>query len=260
MRPENPAVIGSESDAAGAAPCATVDGSAGGPDHIAIIMDGNHRWARGRGRPSSAGHRAGAGNVRPVAEACVDAGVRVLTLFAFSTENWHRPKREVRLLMGLIRNFLERDIDELHARGVKLRIIGDREPFDAALQDLMNHAERLTAHNAALTLNVAVNFGGRWDIVEAARALAREVQAGRLAPEAIDENAFARRLSLHGLPPPDLCIRTGGDPRISNFLLWDFAYAELYFTECFWPDFSARELQAATDWFRQRQRRFGGRP
>ncbi|MGA1371411.1 MAG: polyprenyl diphosphate synthase [Pseudomonadales bacterium] len=230
-----------------------------GPRHIAIIMDGNHRWARGRGLPSSAGHRAGAGNVRPVAEACVDAGVGVLTLFAFSTENWRRPKREVRLLMGLIKSFLERDIDELHERGVRLRIIGDREPFDDELKDLMSYGERLTAGNSALTCNVAVNFGGRWDIVEAARALARDVQSGRLAPEAIDEVAFARGLALHGLPPPDLCIRTGGDPRISNFLLWDFAYSELYFTDCFWPDFSATELKAATDWFCQRQRRFGGR-
>jgi len=231
-----------------------------GPRHVAIIMDGNHRWAKLRRLPGAAGHRAGARNVRPVAEACADAGVQVLTLFAFSTENWQRPKREVSLLMGLMRNVLENDVDELDARGVRLRIIGDKARFDADLRALMDRAEQQTARNQRMTLNIAANFGGRWDIVEAARALGRDVAEGRLNWQDIDEAQLARRLSLGGLPEPDICIRTGGDARISNFLLWDFAYTELFFTERYWPEFSGADLEAAIAWFRGRQRRYGGRP
>jgi undecaprenyl diphosphate synthase len=234
-------------------------GEVPGPRHVAIIMDGNHRWAKERHLPGAAGHRAGARNVRPVAEACADAGVEVLTLFAFSTENWQRPKREVSLLMSLMRNVLEHDVDELDARGVRLRIIGDRERFEPDLQARMNQAEAQTRHNERMTLNIAANFGGRWDIVQAARALAREVAEGRLRWDQIDEAAFGAQLSLGGLPSPDLCIRTGGDSRISNFLLWDFAYTELLFTERFWPEFSASDLGGAIEWFRGRQRRYGRR-
>lgn len=241
------------------APAEIGEGS-GTPRHIAIIMDGNHRWAQARGMPGAAGHRAGASNVRPIAEACADAGVEILTLFAFSTENWQRPRREVRLLMSLLKGFLERDIDELHARGVRLRFIGELERFDPEVRSLMIAAEDRTAANVSLRLNIAVNYGGRWDIVEAARALARDAAAGRLNPEDIDEALFAGRMALEGTSPPDLCIRTGGDPRISNFLLWDLAYSELYFSDHFWPDFGPAELRAATNWFRSRQRRFGARP
>ncbi len=229
------------------------------PRHVAIIMDGNHRWAKQRRLPGAAGHRAGAKNVRPVAEACADAGVRILTLFAFSTENWQRPSREVNLLMDLMRNVLERDVDELNERGVRLRIIGDRERFAPDLQMRMNRAEALTRDNDRMTLNIAANFGGRWDIARAARDLARDVAAGRLQADDVDETVFGRYLSLGDLPAPDICIRTGGEARISNFLLWDFAYTELYFTEAYWPEFSERELAEALSWFQERQRRFGRR-
>ena len=229
------------------------------PAHVAIIMDGNHRWAKGRHLPGAAGHRAGARKVRPVAEACADLGVRCLTLFAFSTENWGRPSREVSLLMDLMRNVLKNDIDELNQREVRLRIIGDRSRFDADLQDLMAEAEGRTAHNVRMQLNIAANFGGRWDITEAARNLARDVNAGNLDPEAIDEDTFSSYLSLGDLNPPDLCIRTGGDHRISNFLLWDLAYTELYFTDAFWPDFDEAALENAMSLYLERQRRFGRR-
>lgn len=232
----------------------------GVPRHVAIIMDGNHRWAKRRRLPGAAGHRAGAKNVRPVAEACADAGVDILTLFAFSTENWQRPTREVRLLMDLMRNVLEHDIEELNERGVRLRIIGDRSRFEADLQMRMNRAEALTRRNERMTLNIAANFGGRWDIVRAARLLAEEVEQGRLTAAQVDEAAFRRHLSLGDLPAPDLCIRTGGDARISNFLLWDLAYTELYFTDAYWPAFSHGNLADALAWFGDRQRRFGRRP
>lgn len=230
------------------------------PRHVAIIMDGNHRWARQRHLPGAAGHRAGARNVRPVAESCADAGVEVLTLFAFSTENWQRPRREVSLLMNLMRNVLENDVDELDERGVRLRIIGDRERFEPELRELMKRAEAQTRNNGRMTLNIAANFGGRWDIVQATRALAREVAEGRMRWDQIDEASLGAHLSLGGLPAPDLCVRTGGDARISNFLLWDFAYTELYFTERYWPEFSAADVQAALAWYCGRQRRYGRRP
>lgn len=229
------------------------------PQHVAIIMDGNHRWAKKRHLPGAAGHRAGARRVRPVAEACADLGVHCLTLFAFSTENWARPRREVSLLMDLMRNVLKNDIDELNERQVRLRVIGDRSRFDADLQALMNEAEERTAHNERMKLNIAANFGGRWDITEAARALARDVKAGRVDPESVDEAAFERYLSLGDVKAPDLCIRTGGDHRISNFLLWDLAYTELYFTEAYWPDFDDSSLTDAVSLYLERQRRFGRR-
>ncbi|MEM1432780.1 MAG: polyprenyl diphosphate synthase [Pseudomonadota bacterium] len=231
----------------------------GCPRHVAIIMDGNHRWARSRHLPGAAGHRAGARNVRRIAEACADAGVECLTLFAFSTENWQRPRPEVSLLMDLMRAVLKNDLDELHARHVRLRVIGDRSRFAPDLQEQMARAEALTEHNERMTLNIAANFGGRWDIVQAARQLAEEHAAGQLALEDINEQAFTARLSLGQLPAPDLCIRTGGDHRISNFLLWDFAYTELYFTNAYWPDFDGETLLDALTSFVDRQRRFGRR-
>jgi undecaprenyl diphosphate synthase len=229
------------------------------PEHLAIIMDGNYRWAKARHLPGAAGHRAGARKVRPVAEACADAGIRCLTLFAFSTENWRRPTREVNLLMDLMRNVLENDIEELNQRQVRLRIIGDRSRFDADLQKRMRQAEERTADNERMQLNIAANFGGRWDITEAARRLAQEVACGRIDPAEIDENLFASYLSLGDLPAPDLCIRTGGDNRVSNFLLWDMAYTELFFTDAYWPDFDEQSLTEALSRYLSRQRRFGRR-
>ena len=229
------------------------------PRHVAIIMDGNNRWAKGRKLPGAAGHRAGARNVKVVAQACADAGVEYLTLFAFSTENWNRPKREVNLLMELMRGLLENDVEELDKNEVKLSIIGDRTRFAADLQVLMNRAEQMTKSNERLFLSIAVNYGGRWDITQAATKLAQDACEGRVDPEQVDEAVFERYLSLSDLPPPDLCIRTGGDCRISNFLLWDFAYTELYFTEDYWPDFDESKLERAIADFGERQRRFGRR-
>jgi undecaprenyl diphosphate synthase len=229
------------------------------PRHIAIIMDGNHRWAKKRHLPGAAGHRAGAKRLREIAEACADLGVENLTLFAFSTENWQRPSREVNLLMDLMRHVMENDLAELNRREVCLRVIGDRSRFAADIQTKMVECETLTAGNTKLNLSVAVNFGGRWDIVEAARKLAQSVKAGELDPADITEQAFADHMALGRVPNPDLLIRTGGDHRISNFLLWDLAYAELYFTECFWPDFNAERLNEAVQEFGHRVRRFGGR-
>ena len=229
------------------------------PRHLAIIMDGNHRWARQRRLPGAMGHRAGARNVRPVVEACAEHGIRCLTLFAFSTENWQRPQGEINLLMGLMRNVFENDLDELHRRDVRLRIIGDRSRFPADLQMQMNRAESLTRGNSDVVLNIAANYGGRWDITEAARAMASAVEEGRLAVDNINEEVFESFLSLGPEPAPDLCIRTGGDHRISNFLLWDFAYTELYFTDAYWPDFNESELARALEAFEERKRRFGCR-
>ncbi len=229
------------------------------PRHLAIIMDGNHRWARQRRLPGAMGHRAGARNVRPVVEACAEQGIRCLTLFAFSTENWQRPQGEINLLLGLMRNVFENDLDELHRRDVRLRIIGDRTRFPADLQMQMNRAESMTRENTEMMLNIAANYGGRWDITEAARAMAKAVQEGNLDADRIDEEAFESFLSLAPLPAPDLCIRTGGDQRISNFLLWDFAYTEFYFTDAYWPDFDEGELVRALGAFDDRKRRFGCR-
>ncbi|MEE3183986.1 MAG: polyprenyl diphosphate synthase, partial [Pseudomonadota bacterium] len=207
------------------------------PRHVAIIMDGNHRWAKRKFLPGAAGHQAGARNVRHVAELCADLGVEYLTLFAFSTENWNRPQREIDLLMRLMRGMLENDVEELHAKGVRLRIIGDRSKFSAEIQLLMARAEQVTRLNDRLYLTIAANYGGRWDIARAAREMAMAVERGELDPRSVDEDTFENYLSMRDLPQPDLCIRTGGDRRISNFLLWDLAYTELYFTDAYWPEF-----------------------
>ncbi len=227
------------------------------PRHVAIIMDGNGRWAKARNRPRFAGHRAGVERVREIVEACSEQGIEALTLFAFSSENWRRPKQEVRLLMDLLWTALNREIKKLHDNGVVLRFIGDRSAFSARIRQRIEAAEALTAANPGMTLVVAINYGGRWDIVQAARRLAREVAEGRLAVEAIDEARFAGSLSIDGLPDPDLFIRTGGEQRISNFLLWHLAYTEFYFTEVLWPDFGREALADALASFGRRQRRFG---
>lgn len=229
------------------------------PRHVAIIMDGNRRWARRRNVPGACGHHAGADNVRVVAEACADAGIEYLTLFAFSTENWCRPEREVDVLMNLMRGFLEDDVDELRDKKVRLRIVGDRTRFAPDLRRLMDRAERVTEANGRLVLTIAANYGGRWDITQAARRLAIDVRAGRVDAARIDDSLFASYLNLAALPAPDLCVRTGGDQRISNFLLWDLAYTELYFAPECWPDFNADALRRALAEFGSRQRRFGGR-
>ncbi|MGY1457447.1 MULTISPECIES: polyprenyl diphosphate synthase [unclassified Luteimonas] len=227
------------------------------PRHVAIIMDGNGRWAARRRRPRVIGHRAGARAVNLCIDFCLERGIGALTLFAFSSENWGRPADEVGALMKLFLNALDREVGELHRRGVRVRFIGDRSRFDAAITARMDAAERLTAANARLALSIAASYGGRQDIAAAARALAVEVAEGRLDPADIDEAAIARRVALGDLPPPDLFIRTGGDLRISNFLLWQLAYTELWFTERLWPDLDAATLQQALDDFAARERRFG---
>jgi len=229
------------------------------PRHVAIIMDGNHRWARARHLPGAAGHRAGAKAVRPVAERAAELGVEVLTLFAFSTENWNRPRREVTLLIELMKRLLVNDVDELAARDIRVRIIGEKERFSPEVRELMERAESLTAGNGGMELNLAVSYGGRWDIARAARRLAERVQAGDLDAAEVDEALLGGEMSMADVPAPDLCIRTGGDHRISNFLLWQFAYTELYFTETFWPEFDSAALNAAVEDFSYRKRRFGGR-
>jgi undecaprenyl diphosphate synthase len=227
------------------------------PQHVAIIMDGNGRWARARGLPRPAGHRASVKVVRRVVEECANRRVRFLTLFAFSSENWRRPPDEVGMLMNLFLDALVREIDDLHRNQVRVHFIGDRALLGAELVERMRTAELLTQDNTGLALNVAVAYGGRWDIVEACRSLAAEAAAGRLQPAGIDEPAVAGHLALAGVPDPDLLIRTGGEQRISNFLLWNLAYTELYFCDTLWPEFAPQDLAAAFAHFAQRERRFG---
>ncbi|WP_411832406.1 polyprenyl diphosphate synthase [Pseudoxanthomonas mexicana] len=227
------------------------------PRHIAVIMDGNGRWAQQRRRPRAIGHRAGARAVNVCIDFCLERGVQALTLFAFSSENWGRPADEVGALMKLFMGALEREVDELDRRGVRVRFIGERERFSPAIRERMAAAERQTLGNTRLHLVVAASYGGRQDIAMAARALAQDVQAGRLRAEDIDERAVAARISLADLPAPDLFIRTGGDHRISNFLLWQLAYTELWFTDLLWPELDAATLQQALDDYARRERRFG---
>ncbi|HVQ33321.1 MAG TPA: polyprenyl diphosphate synthase [Lysobacter sp.] len=227
------------------------------PRHIAVIMDGNGRWAERRRRPRAVGHRAGARAVNNCIDFCIEHGIGALTLFAFSSENWGRPEEEVGALMKLFLNALEREVDEMHRRGVRVRFIGERNRFGPALAARMDAAEALTRVNDTLHLTVAASYGGRWDIANAARRLAEEVAAGRLQPGDIDEAALGAHTALSDLPPPDLFIRTGGDLRISNFLLWQLAYTELWFTETLWPDVDAATLRQALGDFAMRERRFG---
>ena len=230
---------------------------AGLPSHIAIVMDGNGRWAERRKRPRTFGHQAGQKALRRVVEHCGRIGVAELTVFAFSSENWQRPRKEVNRLMELFMRALDKETRERHENGVRLRFIGDIGRFSPELQDRVLKATEMTAGNRRLTLNVAVNYGGRWDIAEAARRIAVEVAAGRLSPEAVDEAAVGARVALADSPDPDLFIRTGGEMRISNFLLWQSAYTEFYFTDTLWPDFDGASLDAAIAAYRSRERRFG---
>jgi undecaprenyl diphosphate synthase len=225
------------------------------PRHVAIIMDGNGRWAKQRRLPRVAGHKRGVEAVRAVVRACAERGVRFLTLFAFSSENWRRPAEEVALLMQLFRSALSSEVEKLHRNGIRLRVIGNLERFDPRMRALIDQAEQLTAGNPGLTLTIAANYGGRWDILQALTRLVREQQAGTLRE--IGEAQIAERLSMSYAPEPDLFIRTGGEQRVSNFLLWQLAYTELYFTETLWPDFDAAALDAAFASYASRERRFG---
>ena len=227
------------------------------PRHIAIVMDGNGRWAKARHRPRSFGHNAGRKAVREVVEGCLRHGIEALTLFAFSSENWRRPEEEVGALMALFLRALDKEVDELHAQGVRLRFIGDLARFDAPLRERMQAAMTRTAGNRKLQLNIAVNYGGRWDIVQAARRAAAAIARGDLRAEDLDEAALDRYTSLGDLPPLDLFIRTGGECRLSNFLLWQAAYAELHFTDTLWPDFDQACLGRAIEDFGRRERRYG---
>ncbi len=220
-------------------------------------MDGNGRWARQRGRARAAGHQAGFHTTRDIVESAARRGVEALTLFAFSSENWRRPQTEVGLLMDLFLRALNSEVGKLSENNVQIRFIGDRSAFKPRLQTEMDNAEALTANNQGLKLAIAVNYGGRWDIVNAAKAIARDVQSGMLDVDSVDERAFASYVSLADIPDPDLFIRTGGEKRISNYLMWHLAYTELYFTDVLWPDFSDEELGAAITFYAGRQRRFG---
>jgi undecaprenyl diphosphate synthase len=227
------------------------------PRHIAIVMDGNGRWAERRRRPRSLGHREGQKAVRAAIEFCLRRGVEALTLFAFSSENWNRPQSEVGALMQLFLKALDREVDELHENGVCIAFVGDLSAFQPELRERMHGAMRKTGGNEKLKLNIAVNYGGRWDIADAARRVALEVAAGRVRDEDISEQTLAPFFCLAELPPVDLFIRTGGEQRISNFLLWQVAYAELYFTEALWPDVDADVLAGALAEFARRERRYG---
>ncbi len=227
------------------------------PRHIAIIMDGNGRWAKNRFLPRTAGHHAGVSSVRKAIEYCGSIGVEALTLFAFSSENWRRPQQEVSVLMGLFLATLERETEKLHQKNVRIRIIGDRTAFASELQDKITSAESLTLANTGLNVTIAANYGGRWEITEAVRRVAKLVAEGKIGPDAITTEVFASNLNLSDIPEPDLFIRTGGEKRISNFLLWQLAYTELYFTDTLWPDFDEAELEVAIRDYSGRQRRFG---
>ena len=227
------------------------------PRHVAIIMDGNGRWAQSRGRPRAAGHQSGFHATRDIVEYCGRLGIGALTMFAFSSENWRRPADEVSRLMDLFLSALKTEVNKLHANNVSLRFIGDLDGFSRKLQAEMLAAEQKTRENAGLRLSIAVNYGGRWDIVNAARAVAQKVAAGDMKYIDITPETFSQNLTLSDCPEPDLFIRTGGEQRISNYLLWQLAYTELYFTDVLWPDFNADEFDRALAFFSSRQRRFG---
>ncbi|HEX7874258.1 MAG TPA: isoprenyl transferase [Sphingobium sp.] len=243
-----------------AAPAPAVAVPEGGavPRHVAIIMDGNGRWAAKRKLPRFAGHKAGADAVRKVARAARDMGIECLTLYAFSSENWKRPEQEIADLTGLLKHFISNDLDEFHANNVRLRVIGDYRAFEASAVEMVERALERTAGNDGSTVAIALNYGSQNELVRAAQAVARRVAAGELTPDAITADAIADELDTAELPPLDLLIRTSGEQRLSNFLLWQAAYAELYFTDTLWPDFDADALQAACASFAGRQRRYGG--
>ncbi len=230
------------------------------PRHVACIMDGNGRWAKARGMTRAAGHREGVESVRDVTEACAQLGVEVLTLYTFSTENWARPRAEVTALMELLVRTLRREVERLQKNDIRLTTIGDLDRLPARCAREMREAEAITAGNGRMTLNLALSYSGRWELARAARRLAEEAAAGRLDPAAVDEAALEAELTTAGMPDPDLLVRTGGDLRVSNFLLWQIAYAEIYVTEAFWPDFRRDALYAAVADFQDRERRFGRVP
>lgn len=227
------------------------------PRHIAVIMDGNNRWAKERRLPSLAGHKAGVDSVRDVIRGCMEAGVESLTLFAFSSENWRRPANEVSGLMDLFAWALDREVKKLIKNNIRLRVIGDKSGFSESLQARIAKGEAATEHCTALNLNIAANYGGQWDITQAVQQLAFKVQAGELAPSDINPDMISKRVSMADQALPDLCIRTGGEQRISNFLIWQFAYTEFYYSDLFWPDFGHAEILGAIKDFQTRERRFG---
>ena len=227
------------------------------PRHVAIIMDGNGRWARARGLPRTAGHKAGVERVRDVVRAARDFGLEYVTLYAFSSENWNRPKEEVSDLMRLLKLFIRRDLDELHSDNVRIRVIGCRESVQDDIRILLDEAEQRTRANTGPKLQIAFNYGSRDEIVRAARQIAIDVAEGRLSPDALTEDRFQAALDTDGIPDPDLVIRTSGEQRLSNFLLWQAAYAELIFTDVLWPDFDKAALARAVEDFKNRERRFG---
>ena len=229
-----------------------------GPNHVAIIMDGNGRWAKARGLPRVAGHRRGADAVRRVVRSAGELGIPVLTLFAFSTENWTRPADEVNDLMGLLRHYLRNELDELRKNGARLRVIGDREGLASDIVRDISDAENMTRGNSRIDVNICINYGARAEILQAIRSLARQVAAGELSADSIDEDCFESELLTSGVPDPDLLIRTSGEQRISNFMLWQCAYAELVFVDTLWPDFGKEHLEQAIAEFRRRERRYGG--
>lgn len=228
-----------------------------GPRHVAIVMDGNGRWAQRRNLPRHAGHPAGVESVREIVEVAISRGVKVLTLFAFSSENWNRPPTEVSLIMDLFMRALQREAKKLHRNNVRLSIIGNRKALSKKLQQRIDKVEKITAENSGMVLQVAANYGGRWDITQAAKKLAEQVARGELAPELITEESLSSQLSFSDLPDPDLFIRTGGEQRISNFMLWQSAYTEFYFSDALWPDFREADFDQALEAYAKRQRRFG---
>ncbi len=249
---------GAAETAAAAYPGSPVPAVAAPPTHVAIIMDGNGRWAADRGLPRVEGHRRGVEAVRRAVRSAIELGVRYLTIYSFSSENWRRPPAEVADLMGLMKLFVRRDLADLHASNVRIRIIGEREGLPADIAGLLDEAEQRTRANTGLTLVVAFNYGGRQEILRAVRSLARDVAAGRLSPEGIDLDVLAGALDTTGIPDPDLVIRTSGEQRLSNFLTWQTAYAEYVIVPEFWPDFDHAAFRAAVDEYHRRDRRFGG--
>ena len=238
-------------------PAAVLAGKSVVPQHVAVIMDGNGRWAKSRGLPRVAGHRKGVERVRDMVSACAEKGIKHLTMFAFSSENWRRPAQEVQLLKELFLSALENEIRKLHKNNVRFRAIGDIERFGEKITDRIRQSELLTQNNSSLTLTIAANYGGRWDIAHACAELARRAVRGEIDPQAITEDSLVPYLSMAGAPEPDLFIRTGGEQRISNFLLWQLAYTEMYFTPVLWPDFDRTQFELALDSYAGRQRRFG---
>ena len=229
-----------------------------GPQHVAIIMDGNGRWAKRQGKMRVFGHKAGVKSVRRSVRFAVSHGIKALTLYAFSSENWNRPAQEVSALMELFIRALDGEVKSLHKHNVRLKIIGDIGRFSSRLQERIRRSEQLTENNDGLTLNIAANYGGRWDIMQGVKTLAEQVKAGVLQPEDITEDLLSQQVCLHELAPVDLVIRTGGEHRVSNFLLWQTAYSEFYFTDVLWPDFDELTFEGALNAFAQRERRFGG--